>query len=176
MPYVPIRYISAKTGQGVNSLLQMAQDIFRERSVRIKTKKLNDIIRSAVEQKSPPIKNNRKPKIKFAVQSSQFPPTFVLRVTHIDLIPISYAKYLENKIRDYHPFVGTPLRIVFRPNQKKKTFPDQQKEKETKKSLQPLKHLQTMKKLSPISKKFRTKPTKEELRARKVRSLKARKR
>lgn len=114
MDYVPVLFISAKTGQRVGQVLDTALRVRDERLVRLSTAELNDIVRKAVARQSPPTKAGKALKFYYATQPSVDPPTFVFFVNDKELVHFSYVRYLENQIRERYPFTGTPLRLLFR--------------------------------------------------------------
>lgn len=114
LDYVPVIYISALTKQRISTVLPTAMQVAAERKHRLSTSELNNLIRTAYENVPPPSKNGRPLRIYFATQAETEPPTFVLFVNDPDLVHFSYERYLENRIREHHPFVGTPIRLVFR--------------------------------------------------------------
>lgn len=114
MDYVPVLFISAKTGQRVGQVLDTALRVRDERLVRLSTAELNDIVRSAVARQAPPTKAGKALKFYYATQPSVDPPTFVFFVNDKELVHFSYVRYLENQIRERYPFTGTPLRMLFR--------------------------------------------------------------
>jgi GTP-binding protein len=115
LDYVPVLYISAKTGQRVGSVLAMAMEVAAARKHRLGTSELNNMIRTAYESIQAPSKNGRQLRIYYATQAEASPPTFVLFVNDPELIHFSYERFLENRIREHYPFLGTPIRLVFRP-------------------------------------------------------------
>ncbi len=114
MDYVPVLFVSAKTGQRVNKILDLAINVYDERFVRIPTGELNRLIAEAVARHAPPSQGRRKLRIRYVTQADVNPPTFVFFVNHVDLLHFSYERYLENVIRQHYPFLGTPLRLIFR--------------------------------------------------------------
>jgi GTP-binding protein len=114
LDYVPVLYISAKTGQRVHQVLPTALQVQEERLTRIQTSKLNQIIRRALERHPTPSKAGRHLKIYYGSQIRSDPPTFVLHVNDPDLAHFTYLRYLENRIREAHLFLGTPIRIFLR--------------------------------------------------------------
>ncbi|MCS7285877.1 MAG: ribosome biogenesis GTPase Der [Anaerolineae bacterium] len=114
LDYVPILFVSAKTGEGINQIIPLALRVQEERLVRISTGKLNRIIQEAVRTHTPPSKAGKSLKIYYATQASTAPPTFVFFVNDPELVHFSYERYLENSIRKHYPFVGTPLKLIFR--------------------------------------------------------------
>jgi GTP-binding protein len=115
LDYVPVIYISAKTGQRVGSVLPVALEVDAARKHRLGTSELNSLIRLAYDATPPPSKNGRPLRVYYATQAEAEPPTFVLFVNDPDLVHFSYERYLENRIRAHYPFTGTPIRLVFRP-------------------------------------------------------------
>jgi GTP-binding protein len=114
LDYVPVLYISAKTGQRVHQVLPIALQVQEERLTRIQTSKLNQIIRRALERHPTPSKAGRHLKIYYGSQIRSDPPTFVLHVNDPNLAHFTYLRYLENQIREAYLFLGTPIRIYLR--------------------------------------------------------------
>ncbi|MCS7281739.1 MAG: ribosome biogenesis GTPase Der [Anaerolineae bacterium] len=114
MDYVPVLFISAKTGEGVDRVIPQALEVHQARHYRIPTGELNRLIRDAVARHAPPPKAGRVLKIYYATQAEVAPPTFVFSVNDPELVHFTYERYLENRIREYYPFTGVPLRLVFR--------------------------------------------------------------
>lgn len=114
MPYVPVLFISALSGQRVERILPMMVRIYQERQQRLSTSELNDIMRQATSRHSPPSQAGKKLRFYYATQAGVNPPTFVFFVNDTDLVHFSYARYLENQIRERHPFEGITIKIVFR--------------------------------------------------------------
>ncbi len=121
LDYVPVLFISAKTGQGTQRVIPQALEIHRARHYRIPTGELNRLIRDALARHAPPGKGGKWLKIYYVTQAEVAPPTFVFSVNDPDLVHFSYERYLENRIREYYPFVGVPLRLVFRPRKREKS-------------------------------------------------------
>jgi len=117
LPYVPILFISALSGQRVGQILPLAAQMQEERLVRIPTGELNRIIRNAVERHAPPSKAGKRLKIYLAQQVRTNPPTFLFHVNDTRLVHFSYERYLENQIRREYSFTGTPIRLSFRPRE-----------------------------------------------------------
>ncbi len=115
LPYVPLLFVSAKTGQRVNQLIATAARIQEERLVRIPTSELNRIVRDAVEGHAPPSHAGKRLKIFLAQQVRTDPPTILFHVNDTRLMHFTYERYLENQIRAQYSFVGTPIRLTFRP-------------------------------------------------------------
>ncbi len=114
MMYAPSIFISAKTGQRVESLFDEVDRAVEENNRRISTGLLNDVINEAIAMVQPPSDKGKRLKIYYATQASVKPPTFVLFVNNSDLAHYSYVRYLENKIRAAFGFSGTPLKFIIR--------------------------------------------------------------
>ncbi|MDL2257919.1 ribosome biogenesis GTPase Der [Eubacteriales bacterium OttesenSCG-928-K08] len=115
MSYVPMLFISAKTGQRVNQVLHYVEDVYAQTSMRITTGTLNDILNEAVTVTQPPSDKGRRLKIYYATQVAICPPTFVLKVNDPALMHFSYERYLENYFRKSFGLTGTPIRLYIRP-------------------------------------------------------------
>jgi GTPase len=115
MSYTPVLFISALTGQRVDQVMPMALRVQEERVMRLSTSQINEIIQSAQDQHPAPGKAGRHLRIYYGTQVRSDPPTFLLYVNDTQLLHFSYQRYLENRFREVHPFLGTPIRLVFRP-------------------------------------------------------------
>jgi GTP-binding protein len=114
LDYVPVLFVSAKTGQRCPQILPTALRVHEERLVRIPTSALNRIVREAVAANPPKSKSVRQLKITYAAQVRTAPPTFLFHVNDPGLVHFSYKRYLENRLRAEYGFLGTPLRLSFR--------------------------------------------------------------
>jgi GTP-binding protein len=114
LDYVPVLFVSAKTGQRCQQILPTALKVQAERTVRIATAQLNQLVRDAVMRHAPPSHSGRQLKISFASQVRTDPPTFLFHVNDPELAHFTYRRYLENQIRAHYPFTGTPLKLSFR--------------------------------------------------------------
>jgi GTP-binding protein len=112
MDYVPLLFISAKTGQRVDQVLPMALRVQEERLARITTSMLNRVLREAQDAHPAPSHAGRQLKIYYGSQVRVDPPTFVLHVNDPKLFHFSYMRYLENQFRETYGFIGTPIRII----------------------------------------------------------------
>jgi GTP-binding protein len=112
MDYVPLLFISAKTGQRVDQVLPLALRVQEERLARITTAMLNRVLREAQDAHPAPSHAGRQLKIYYGSQVRTDPPTFVLHVNEPKLFHFSYLRYLENKFRETYGFVGTPIKII----------------------------------------------------------------
>ncbi len=119
MPYVPVIFISALTGQRIHKVIEMAMEVQEERLVRIPTSELNQIVREALLRHAPQTHQPRPLKIFMAQQVRTDPPTFLFHINDKNLLHFTYERYLENQIRNVYPFMGTPIRFSFRARGKK---------------------------------------------------------
>ena len=115
MEYVPVLFISAKTGQRIDKVLPLALQVQEERLVRLSTSQLNQIIHKAQDAHPAPSSGGRQFKMYYGTQVRSDPPTFLIYVNDPKLAHFSYIRYLENQLRKEYPFLGTPIRLVFRP-------------------------------------------------------------
>lgn len=99
LSYAPIIFISAKTGQRVNKLYEMINEVEKKTSIRITTAMLNQVINEAIALVQPPTDRGRRLKILYVTQASAKPPTFVIFVNSKKLFHFSYERYLVNQIR-----------------------------------------------------------------------------
>ena len=118
MSYVPMLFLSAKTGQRVNRVLDLADSVYEQSCRRIPTGTLNDIVGEAVMVNEPPSDKGRRLKIYYATQAAIQPPTFIVFVNDETLVHFSYQRYLENYLRKSFGLEGTPLRLFFRSRKK----------------------------------------------------------
>jgi GTP-binding protein len=114
LDYVPILFISAKTGQRVDQVLPLVLRVQEERLVRLSTSQLNQVLRQAQDQHAAPSHAGRQFKIYYGTQVRSDPPTFLLYSNDPKLAHFTYLRFLENKIRQQYGFLGTPVRIVLR--------------------------------------------------------------
>jgi GTP-binding protein len=114
LDYVPVLFISAKTGTRVSKVIPLALQVQEERLRRIPTGELNRIVRAALDAHAPPSKSGKRLRIFYASQVRSDPPTFLFHVNDPGLVHFTYERFLENRIREHHSFLGTPLRLSFR--------------------------------------------------------------
>ncbi len=114
MPFAPIIFISAKTGQRLDRLFELIKYVHTQNTMRISTGKLNDILADATARVQPPTDKGKRLKIYYMTQASTCPPTFVAFCNRAELFHFSYQRYLENQIRSTFGLEGTPVRFVIR--------------------------------------------------------------
>ena len=114
LSYAPIIFISAKTGQRVEKLFDMINEVAKQNAIRVSTSVLNQVINEAIAIVQPPTDKGKRLKILYGTQASTKPPTFVIFVNNKDLFHFSYERYLVNQIRKEFGLRGTPIRILVR--------------------------------------------------------------
>ncbi len=118
MSYAPVIFLSALTGQRVNTVLAAVKAAYEQYKKRVPTGVLNEALADAQASLQPPISGGRRLKIYYATQQSVCPPTFVLFINSEELMHFAYERYLENHFRKSFGFVGTPIRFVLREKKK----------------------------------------------------------
>ncbi|MDR2421137.1 MAG: ribosome biogenesis GTPase Der [Oscillospiraceae bacterium] len=114
MPYAPIVFISAKTGQRVDRLFELINYVADQASMRITTGALNGVLAAAQARQQPPTDKGRRLKIYYMTQTGIRPPTFVCFCNDAELFHFSYRRYLENQIRSVYGLEGAPVRMLIR--------------------------------------------------------------
>jgi len=114
MPYAPRVFISAKTGQRVNKLIETIKVVNENHAMRISTGVLNDVLVEAMAMQQPPSDKGKQLRIYYMTQVSIKPPTFVIFVNDKELLHFSYKRYLENQMREAFGFAGTPIHFIVR--------------------------------------------------------------
>ena len=114
MPYAPVVFMSALTGQRVDRIFPLIQEVHKQNTSRITTGALNSVLADATARVQPPTDKGRRLKIYYMTQASTKPPHFVIFCNDARLFHFSYQRYLENQIRDVFGLEGTPIRITIR--------------------------------------------------------------
>ncbi len=114
LSYAPVIFISAKTGQRVDKLFNMINNVVEQNAMRVSTATLNQVINEAIAIVQPPTDKGKRLKILYGTQVSTKPPTFVIFVNNKELFHFSYERYLVNQIRKEFGLEGTPVRIIAR--------------------------------------------------------------
>jgi len=114
LSYAPDVFISVKDGQRLRKVLELVSVVNSNCSLRVPTSPLNSLIRDAVAMKPPPTDKGKRLKVYYVSQVGVRPPLFSFKINKRDLMHFSYARYLENRIRDAYGFTGTPISFVFR--------------------------------------------------------------
>lgn len=114
IPYAPVLFTSSKTGKNVTQLFALAEQIQATRQQVIPTTELNKILNEATSEHPPAGLKNTKPRPKYMVQTDVCPPWFVVHGHALGTLHWSYKRFLERKIREKYPFVGTPIKFSWR--------------------------------------------------------------
>ena len=112
--YIPVTFISALTKQRLNKIIEMSKEIKIRRQTRISTSKLNNVLLPILESTPPPSIKGKDLRINYITQVRSEPPIFAFFCNFPALIPDSYKRFIENKMRDTFDFVGTPISFIFR--------------------------------------------------------------
>ena len=114
MSYAPSVFISVKDHQRIDNVINLAKAVAENRALRVPTGQLNALITDATMMKQPPSDKGRRLKIYYCSQVGVKPPLFSFKINSRKLMHFSYARYLENKIREGFGFEGTSIKFVFR--------------------------------------------------------------
>jgi len=114
MSYAPSVFISVLEKQRIFEVMKLAKSVAEKRAMRIPTGQLNSLLNDAIMMKQPPSDKGRRLKIYYVTQVGVKPPLFSFQINDRELMHFSYARYLENKIRDSFGFEGTSVKFVFR--------------------------------------------------------------
>ena len=114
LSYAPIIFVSATTGQRIDKIFSMINEVDKQNSQRISTGLLNDVLADAVTITQPPSDKGRRLKVYYMTQVSIRPPTFVIFVNSKELMHFSYVRYIENHLRKQFGFKGTPIHMIIR--------------------------------------------------------------
>ncbi|MEN2711877.1 ribosome biogenesis GTPase Der [Sphingomonas sp. NPDC092331] len=111
---VPLLTVSAATGKGLDTLIDVAFKTREAWSRRVSTGQLNRWFERAVEANPPPAPGGKRIKPRYVTQNKTRPPSFVLFGTRVDLLPMSYQRYLINGLRREFDFGAVPVRLTLR--------------------------------------------------------------
>ncbi len=112
--FIPVVFISALEKQRIVKIIELSQRVFIERGKKIKTSDLNSVIEQALRENRPPATRGRDVTIKYATQIRHNPPVIAMFSNYPKMIPDSYQRYLEKRIRNAFGFEGVPLTMVFK--------------------------------------------------------------
>lgn len=110
----PIIFISALTKQRIFKVLETVQEVYKRRSNRVPTHKLNEVMLPIIEATPPPATKGKYIKIKYVMQLPTAVPSFVFFANLPQWVKEPYKRFLENKIRENWDFCGTPINIFIR--------------------------------------------------------------
>ena len=112
--FFPILFISVKNNLRLQSILDNTLKVYKRLTSKINTPLLNEIIQRIVSETPPPAVKGKYLKIKYAAQPRHSPPIFAIFMNHPNLVPISYKRYIENRLRKEIDLSGVPIKISFR--------------------------------------------------------------
>src|SRR5438094_3815569 len=119
--FAPVVSLSAKTSEGIGSLLPVALEVVGQRRIKMPPNELNRVLREAFLEHPPPSFKGRRLKVTYATQSSDESPTVVLFVNDTGLLHFSYRRYLEKKVRERFGLSGNPLKLVLRSEESRRS-------------------------------------------------------
>ena len=114
MPYAPILFISALTGQRVSRIFELVRYVFEQNAMRISTGMLNNVLADATARVQPPTDKGKRLKLLYMTQTGVRPPTFAIFCNDRTLFHFSYQRYVENQLRSVFGLEGTPIRLLIR--------------------------------------------------------------
>ncbi len=119
LPYVPVIFISAATGQRVHQVLPLVYEIQQERLRKISTAQLNKVLVNAQDKHQSPSGTGKPFRIYYGTQVNTAPPTFLLYCNDPSLSHFTYSRFLENQIREVFPFKGTPIKLILKKRERR---------------------------------------------------------
>lgn len=120
LPYAPVILTSSETGKNATQIFELALEIDKARHIEIPTSELNKILSAAISEHLPAGLKNTHPKPKYLVQTDTCPPWFVLHGHELGLLHWSWKRFLERKIREKYPMIGTPIMFSYRSDDNKR--------------------------------------------------------
>jgi GTP-binding protein len=114
LDFVPIAFVTAKTGKNVGGVLDLARKLHEQAGARVGTPELNRVLRAALEEQAPPLRQNRRPKVFYGTQVAVRPPTIVLFTNGPELFSNTYQRYLLKVFRDHLPYGEVPIKLYLR--------------------------------------------------------------
>ncbi len=117
---VPVLFASALSGQRVHRVLDLVLETAAQRTRRISTSEVNEVVRELARRQPPPHYRGMPVKVLYATQVDKAPPTFLLFVNHAKSMTDSYLRFLVNGFREAWGFRGSPVRLRIRARREKK--------------------------------------------------------
>jgi GTP-binding protein len=114
LDFVPLAFITAKSGKNVQAVLNLAVALHKQASARVSTGDLNRVLRQALDFSPPPLRQNRRARVYYATQAASNPPTIVLMTNGPELFDNTYLRYLLKTFRDALPFHEVPIKLILR--------------------------------------------------------------
>jgi len=119
--FAPVVTVSAKTREGIGSIMPAALEVVGQRRIKMPPNELNRVLRDAFLEHPPPSYKGRRLKVTYATQASGESPTVVLFVNDTGLLHFSYRRYLEKKVRERFGLAGNPLKLVLRSEESRRS-------------------------------------------------------
>jgi GTP-binding protein len=126
-PHAPIVTLSAKTKEGLGSVIPAALEVVGQRRIKMPPNELNKVLRQAFTEHPPPSFKGKRLRLGYATQAASESPTVVMFVNDVGLLHFSYRRYLEKAIRDRFGLQGNPLKLVLRAGTDKRASPPAQR-------------------------------------------------
>jgi GTP-binding protein len=123
LDFLPIAFITAKSGKNVQAVLNLAQNLHKKAGLRVSTADLNRVLRGAMEHQAPPLRQNRRPKVFYGTQVATNPPTIVLFTNGPSLFDNTYERYLVKAFRDELGFGDVPIKMYLRHKRREDVAP-----------------------------------------------------
>jgi len=114
LPYVPVLFISAQSGQRVHQVMPLVIKVWQERQVKLTTSQINKVLTHAQDIHTAPSTTGHPFRIYYGTQVKIDPPTFLLFCNDPALGHFTYMRFLENQLRSEYPYVGTPIQLVLK--------------------------------------------------------------
>ncbi|MBN2429298.1 MAG: ribosome biogenesis GTPase Der [Deltaproteobacteria bacterium] len=118
LPFAPILFVSALTGQRVAKIFKEVEKVFEQFNRSIGTPALNRVLQEAIEKLPPPVFHRKRVKLFYITQTGVRPPTFTVFASRSEGIHLYYRRFIQNRLRDAFGFEGTPVRLVFKDRKK----------------------------------------------------------
>lgn len=114
LDFMPVAFITAKSGRNVQAVLNLAQSLLKQATIRVSTNEVNKVLKQALIKTPPPMRMNRRPKVFYGTQVAVRPPTIVLFTNGPELFDDPYQRYLVKSLRDALPFSDVPIELHLR--------------------------------------------------------------
>ncbi len=120
MDFAPIAFTTAKSHRNLDSVIDLAAELFKQSRMRVGTGKLNAALQRALCMNPPsPKRGKRPPKVYYATQVAAQPPTIVIFVNAAQLVTPAFERFMMNRLRESLPFEEIPIRLVFKARRSK---------------------------------------------------------
>ena len=124
LDYAPIAFITAKDKRNVQTVLDLSQRLYKQATERVSTARLNESVRTMMEQRNPSTTSGRRARVYYATQTDVAPPTIVLFVNKPEYFNETYQRYMINRFREMLPYGEVPIRLMIRGRDRSANAPD----------------------------------------------------